>query len=71
MKRSEMIQKIVEKIELMRGVDNGYYVYPEDDIIANTILTEIEDAGMPAPFCHDIYYKVWRNGGSGNQWEVE
>lgn len=46
MKRSEMIQKIIEEVEVMRGVDMGYYVYPEDTQIAERILKVIEDNGM-------------------------
>ncbi len=50
MKRSEMLSKIVERIELMRGVDSGYYVYPEDETMAKMILNEIEEAGMRPPY---------------------
>ena len=54
MKRSEMIKKIVKRLEIMRGTDDAsgylYYVYPEDDIIAEDILETIEEYGMRPPY---------------------
>lgn len=43
MQRNEIIQKLIEKLELIRGVDNGYYVYPEDHIIAEELLSVVEE----------------------------
>jgi hypothetical protein len=50
MKRSEMLEIIIKELDLMRGVDNGYYVYPEDELIANRLLTKIEEAVMAMEF---------------------
>lgn len=49
MKRSEIIIKLIKEIELMRGVVDGYYVYPEDEQIANRLLTKLEKIGMLPP----------------------
>jgi len=49
MKKSEMIEEIITSLELMRGVHNGYYVYPEDDLIAKAILDKLEKLGMLPP----------------------
>ena len=32
MKRSQMLKIIMERIDTMRGVEEGYYVYPEDKL---------------------------------------
>jgi hypothetical protein len=50
MKRSEILKIIMDEIDLMRGVDNGYYVYPEDKQIADRILNVLEEAGMNPPY---------------------
>ena len=65
MKRSKMLEIIINEIELMRGVETvdverdpitgnvelqeSFYVYPEDEIIADRILKVIENAGMIPP----------------------
>ena len=74
MKRSEVITKLVESIELMRGVDNGYYVYPEDNIIANIILSKLEEMEILPPNSttavrpyHDLSVRVM----SRREWETE
>lgn len=67
MKRSDAITEIVKKIELMRGVDNGYYVYPEDDVIAETILSGLEEnVGMRPP-----YDSTLDDGVDTMEWEPE
>lgn len=49
MKRSEMLRIIVDKLELMRGVQEGYYMYPETALMADMLLTELENNGMLPP----------------------
>lgn len=49
MTRKEMVDRIKDRIESIRGVDNGYYVYPDDDSIAEQILNVVEDSGMLPP----------------------
>lgn len=63
MKRSEMIKKIEEIIDDTALIHNH--------VRAERLLNAIEDAGMMPPFCTDIYYKTWRDGGSGYVWEKE
>ncbi len=45
MKRSEMIKNLINTLELIRGVDNGYYVYPDDETFAKILLDKIEEIG--------------------------
>lgn len=56
MKRSEMLLKIRKYIELIRGVDNGYYVYPEDELFCEYILNAVEGAGMQPPAYYDPFF---------------
>ncbi len=73
MKRSEMIAAIDN--ELCHRAVFESYVEPDGTWdtykVAELILDRIELEGMPPPFCSEIYYKVWRDGGTGYQWEAE
>lgn len=69
MKRSEAIAELIRDLDLMRGVDNGYYVYPDERTIANTLLSKLESVGMVPPS-----YR-YEDGDMGscfrNEWEPE
>ena len=51
--------------------------YPQcPDFIAETVLQSIEGGnefgqGMLPPFSHYIFYKTWRDGGEGYEWDPE
>lgn len=72
MKRSEAVQKLLEAIELMRGVDNGYYVYPEDEQMADRLLAALEEIGMQPPAYFNLeFYDEPECDGYLNDWESE
>lgn len=62
MKRSEMVQKIEWLID-----DNGHL---SSSHLADLILDTVEESMLP-PFNHELYYRTWRNGGTGREWEKE
>ena len=71
MKRSQMLHYIKEALY------PHLPQYPEcPDYIAEAVLQTIEGGnhtseGMSPPFCHATYYKTWRDGGTGHEWEAE
>ena len=71
MKRSEMIQKIVKVLHQIQGNEDGEVLWPSEEYIAERVLQTVEDEGMPPPFDTDLYYRTWRNGGSGREWTEE
>ena len=72
MKRSQMIDVICDAL---------YCHFPTFDTvnhkyIAECVLQSIEGGnnfgqGMLPPFNHDEYYRTWREGGNGHEWEKE
>lgn len=68
MKRSE-VTKLIAEI-LSENLQRRYFDINFDDV-ASEVLTKLENIGMEPPFSTNIYYKVWRDGGTGNQWEQE
>ena len=74
MKRSQMLQVIKDALYpfVMSRDEDGEC----PDHVAECVLQSIEGGNqfgqaMMPPFCSEIYYKVWRDGGSGYQWEEE
>lgn len=71
MKRSEMLQAI--KDVLYPHLPQ----YPEcPDFIAESVLQVIEGGNpsgkaMLPPFNYELYYRTWRDGGNGYEWEKE
>lgn len=66
MKRSEAVIIIAKQVE--KWFDKPSIGYEDE---CSEILRSLEDAGMLPPFCHEVFYKVWRDGGSGYRWEKE
>ena len=71
MKKSEMLEKIKQRIYNIQGGDETGVLWPSEDYIAYAILDEVEQAGMSPPFHPEAYYKTWRDGGHGREWEKE
>lgn len=45
MNRKQLIQTLIEEIEVMRGVHDGLYVYPDETQIAERLLNVVESSG--------------------------
>jgi len=45
MNRKEVIRLLIEEIQDMRGVYDDQYVYPDDYIIAERVLSVVENSG--------------------------
>jgi hypothetical protein len=46
-------------------------VYEEIRYHMDKLLEFQEHYGMLPPFNHDLYMRVWRDGGDGYKWEAE
>lgn len=71
MKRSQMLQFIKEALHPHLP---QWQECP--DFIAESVLQVVEGGnplgeGMTPPWDHDIYYRTFRNGGTGHEWEPE
>lgn len=72
MKRIDMIEKIdnllMQDFSNPRKDANGGW---DNWALAEDLLKMIEDQGMLPPFNHDAFYRTWRDGGNGHEWEEE
>ena len=69
MKRSQLLLKL-QRFYTQKHVmvEQGYI---DKNEFMDQVLQLAEDLGMMPPFSDKIYGKVWRDGGSGYEWEKE
>lgn len=71
MKRSEMVEGMVGQWLGLFPKEHGEDFYEEVRENMSKLLAFLEYRGMTPPFYSELFYKTWRNGGTGHGWEPE